>query len=385
MLKMLTAYSTEIDDVEAAVAGILGQLDLAGNLLANAAGIVTCYPEFVESGVVAALCKAAPFPVVGCTTLAAAVPGDLGQLILSLSVLTSDDVAFSCGMTDGLQTRTREAMTETYAAARAELPGEPSFMISFAPLLYNVAGDAIIDNLNEVTDGLPNFGTCAVDHNPDYRDSGTICNGVYSRSELSFLLLSGDVEPRFLIASISEDRILKQKAIITKSEGNQLLEVNNMSVLQYLQSIGLATDGSIEGVNSIPFVIDYNDGTKPIARAIFALTDDGHAVCGGTMPEGATLAVGAINYQEVVSTAMQMVDDALATGKRGGLLMFSCIIRNLSLGVDTLAEMEAVREGVGSKMPYQLSYSGGEICPVYNEAGKPVNRFHNDTIVACLF
>ena len=51
--------------------------------------------------------------------------------------------------------------------------------------------------------------------------------------------------------------------------------------------------------------------------------------------------------------------------------------------MDTMAELETVREAVNGAVPYAMCYAGGEICPVYNEQGETFNRFHNYTCVLC--
>ena len=56
MITTLTAFTHEIDDAAEATAEILAQLDLEHNLKQNSVGILTCYSEFVESGVVQNLC-----------------------------------------------------------------------------------------------------------------------------------------------------------------------------------------------------------------------------------------------------------------------------------------------------------------------------------------
>jgi hypothetical protein len=42
LIRTFTAYTGEIDDTEAAVSDILGQLDNGGSLLKNTVGILTC-------------------------------------------------------------------------------------------------------------------------------------------------------------------------------------------------------------------------------------------------------------------------------------------------------------------------------------------------------
>lgn len=385
MIKTLTAYTEEIDDIAYAVEEILGQLNLEKELCKNAAGILSCYSEFVDSGVVAALCEKLPFPVVGATTLCGSVREKMGDLLLTLTVLTSDEIGFSAGLSSSLMETQREPVHEAYRRAASQLPEAPSLMISFLPLLQHVGGDVIIGLLDECSGGVPNFGTVTVDHTPDYHSACTLYNGQHSRDCLAFLLLSGDVSPRFAIASISEGRINKQKTIITAADGNVLQEVNNMPVLQYMNTLGLAKSGSLDGANNIPFIVDFNDGTLPVARAVFALTPEGHAVCGGVMPLNATLAVGTIEYEDVISTTRAALEGLMGTGKRQGLLMFSCIGRYIAMGLNVDAEMRAVQEVTDGAIPYQFSYSGGEICPLMDREGRLINRFHNHTLIACIF
>ena len=52
MIKMFSAFTEEIDDVDAAISEILSQLDLEHSLMQNSIGILHCYHEFIDSGVV---------------------------------------------------------------------------------------------------------------------------------------------------------------------------------------------------------------------------------------------------------------------------------------------------------------------------------------------
>ncbi len=383
-MKVITAHTLEIDDVELAVSEVLEQLDLPNNLLKHTAGVLTCYAEFIDSGVVKALSDALPFDVVGATTIGNADGSESSHLMLSLLVLTADDCSFSAVYTDSLAGEQQSPLRAAYQKAKENLPGEPAMMLSFLPLIYAISGDQTIRDLDAITGGLPNFGTVAVDHNPDYSQAYTTLNGEFSKDRMAMLLISGNVHPRFLIASISESKIIKQRAIITKSQGSLLMEVNNMPALKYLETLGLSQNGQIEGGNSVPFMVDFGDGHL-LARAIFAVTPEGYAVCGGVMPEGAALAVGNIDFEDVMHTTRGTMVKALQDRAVSGMLMFSCISRYLALGMDTLAEMGLVRQSLPEGMPYQFTYSGGEVCPVYAHGGEPVCRFHNDSFVVCVF
>ncbi|MDR1196280.1 MAG: FIST C-terminal domain-containing protein [Endomicrobium sp.] len=385
MIRTLTAYTSEIDNHETAAAEILEQLDLKKNLLKNSIGIINCHSDFIEAGIVEAICKELPFKTAGTTTLGNCVPGGFAHMQLSIAVLTSDDIIFSSAVTEPLKPDNyKDDLDYAYNKAAKDLPGKPSLVLAFAPLLFDLAGDYIVEALDSLSGGVPIFGTLAVDHTIDYSTAATIYDGKSWKNKLSLILMYGEINPVFSIASVSEDKILGQKAIITESEGNILKRVNDMSVMKYLQSIGLAPNGKIEGLNAIPFIIDFNDGTRTVTRAIFAITPEGYAVCGGVMPLNATLGIGYIDHDDVISTTKETIDKILEQKNRDGLLIFSCLVRNLVLGFDVFAEMEEAEKTIKGKIPYFMSYSGGEICPVYNEEGKFVNRFHNDTIITCL-
>ena len=384
MIKALTAHTAEIDDIEGAVAEICGQLDLERNLLRHSAGILTCYPEFIDSGVVKALCDRLPFPVVGATTLATAVRGECGQLILGLMVLTSDDATFGTATTKSLPGDMDGALSDAFADASAALGQAPGMVFSFLPLIYHYAGDQYIASLDRISGGLPHFGTICIGQKTDYSDLYTIYNGEVCRDEMAMLLIGGDIDPTFFVVSVATAKAQEQTAIITSSQGNILKEVNNMPLAQYLETLNLAKDGKIiEGVNAIPFVIDYNDGTQPVARAMFTITPEGYGVCGGVMPVGLALAIGSMDRDDVITTTAETIEAALATKKNSAMLMFSCIGRNLALGFDTMAEMDCVISHMGNKVPFLMAYSGGEVGPMAHENGY-YNRFHNNTFVACI-
>lgn len=384
MISALTAYTAEIDEIEIAVAEICGQLGLPNNLLRHSAGIITCYPEFIQSGVVKALCDRLPFPVVGTTTLASSVEGECGQLILSIIVLTSDDATFEAAVTSSLAGDLDSSLRRVYSEAAGRLGQEPGLIFTMAPLIYHYAGDQYVEAFDRITGGIPCFGTICIGQSTDYSDCFTICNGEVFKEEMAVLLVGGEPDPTFFVVSIAANKIQKRAAIITKAEGNILKEVNDMPLAKYLETLGLASGGSIaEGVNTVPFVIDYNDGTQPIARALFAITPEGFGVCGGVMPVGSLLSIGGLSRDDVVDTTAETTEAAMATGKKGAMLIFSCIGRNLALGMDTMAELECVKSRLSGNIPFLMGYSGGEICPVVSERGYS-NRFHNNTFIACI-
>jgi len=91
MIKVLTASTYELDDAEKAVQEILSQIAPQTALLKNSAAMLFCHIKFIEMGVMEKVCKSLPFDVVGCTSLYFALPNIEGEIMLAVTVLTSDD------------------------------------------------------------------------------------------------------------------------------------------------------------------------------------------------------------------------------------------------------------------------------------------------------
>jgi hypothetical protein len=338
------------------------------------------------------ICEALPFEIVGSTTLGNGVGDSTGNILLTLLVLTSDDVEFAIGLTDSIVSEDKTPLWEAYKIAAGKLSGAPKLMFSFAPLLLNVGGDFYVETFNAISNGLPNFGMISVDHNSDYHDSKIIYNGEAYKDKYAFILISGEIHPHFFTASIRSEKIFEEKGIVTASVGNQLQTVNGKPVVEFLQKLGLRKDenDAIIGINSFPFIVDYNDGTKPVVRVMFANTPEGYAVCGGDIPVGATISVGSIDANEILQTTSDVLKEALdkKPDDTSCFLIFSCVGRYFGLGFEPMAEIEASQKAfLGTGIPFQITYSGGEICPVYskNEDLITTNRNHNDTFCICIF
>ena len=383
-MKMLNAWTLEIDEPDVAVAQIMAQLDMENSLLAHSAGFITCSYEYVETGTVKAICEALPFEVVGCTTLTNSVNQKAGILLLCLSVLTADDCRFSTASACTLGGNIRNNVNQAFRQAAESLDAPPKLALTFLPMVSTISGEDMLNALDGAANGIPIFGTVGCDSDPAHFDNTyVIHNGTCSKDCMSILLISGQVTPRFIVGATSEHNLYRQQAVITRSEGNILKEVNDVSARDYFASIGLMQDNGLEAVSAVPFVIDHNDGSQPLARAIYAIFDDGSAICGGTMPEDATLSIGQLNISDVISTTEQSLEQLLNNKEINGIIMFPCIGRNLVLGATPLREIDKVREMLGNSLPWHVAYAGGEICPVYNNTGDIMNCFHNFTFIAC--
>ncbi|MDR3181452.1 MAG: FIST C-terminal domain-containing protein [Planctomycetaceae bacterium] len=383
---MYNAYTSEIDDTDAAVNDLTAQLK-DKPLLKDSVGILTCYYEFVETGVVEAVCKALPFDVIGCVVFGGAVNAHGSMDQLSLTVLTADDVTFATAFSDEITADNVAAPIEkTYAEAQSKLGGDPALTIVLGPVMGDVSGASMLNILTKISGGVPVFGTLSNDTSMTYKDSYVFRNGEYHLHKMALLLVKGNIQPRFYTTAVSRKNVQNQEALVTASDGYRVKKINNMPVLSYFESIGVKVSG-VAAVTMLPFLVDYGDGTEPAAYSMYSVTAEG-ALCGGVIPVGSSLAFAEIDYFGVMETAETAVKMALEdVNKNGanGIIAIPCFTRALVISPNAEDEINKSLELIGDSVPFSLLYSGGEICPVHNKQNETINRFHNLTYTMMVF
>lgn len=415
MIKALAAYTAEVDDVNLAVEQIKSQLgNLDDGLFKNTIGIISCHYEYVNSGVFKAICDTLPFETVGTISSAQSVPGVFNTLLFTLLVLTSDDVAFIKTLTPSLTSEPGKHITEAYTAAcRSAAAGnsaaadrntaanrnaaaggggeKPDLILVFAPFMIQNSGDEYVNVLSDISGGAPCFGTIAVDDTLDFSNCFLLADGEYYRDKMALVLFYGEgggkVKPKFYVANISENRMLSTSAVVTKSAGPVLMEVNERPVIEYFDNLGLVKASETQyAMSSLPFLLDYNDGTPKVSKIFVALTPEKFAICAGAMPEGSTLYMATTDRDDVLLTTSDAIDSIVKDIPDSSvILVYSCISRSMTLAADQFMEMELLNEKIAEKLPYMMVFSGGEICPTHLSSDKAINRFHNNAFIACLF
>ena len=386
MIKTLVAQTTEVDDLKTAVEEILSQLGPADEFLKNTIGIVACHYEFVHSGVLKTVSEALPFDLIGTISSGQAVADGHGPLLFTMTVFTSNDVEFVKVLTPSLLEEPGRVIAESYKAAaiRAE---KPALLLSFAPFMIQNSGDEYVNVLSEASGGVPCFGTIAVDDTLDFANCFMLADGEQHRDRMALILVYGNIQPKFYIANISQSRVLEKSALVTKSAGHILMEVNGQPVANYFEDLGLTKASETQyAMSNLPFLLDYNDGTPKVSKIFVTLTPEKYAICAGAMPEGSTLHIASSDKDDVLLTTGKAIDLMLKDIKdnTGGLLIYSCISRGMTFGADQFKEIEIVRQKIGASVPFMMAFSGGEICPTQVSDDKAINRFHNNAFIACL-
>ena len=383
MIKTLTAYTSELDDERIAIEELKSQLNLEDGLLKNTIGIVACHYEFVLSGIFKEICDELPFEVVGTIASAQSVSGQADSLLLALTVMTSDDVEFDTIITTSLLTEPCKAIADSYkAGCRSE---KPALILTFASFILQNCGDDYVDALTEVSGGVPCFGTQAIDETEDFSNCFMLTSGEHHLDKMAMVLIYGNIKPKFYIAHMSKSRIIDKSAVITKSAGAVIMEVNDRPIVDFLEDLGLVKAAETRyAMSNLPLLLDYNDGSPKVSKILIMLSPEKYAICAGAVPEGSTLQVALADKEDVMLTAKDLTNEIQKDVENASLLLaYSCICRYMTLGSEQCQEMDFIQQNI-SGVPIMMANSGGEICPTQVSDGKAVNRFHNNALVACL-
>ena len=393
MIKSTTLFTYESDSPDDAWEEIEEQFKERIQLLSNTIGIIACNKEFIHNGITARIKKELPFPIIGVQTMTQAVNGEVDVFMLSVLVMTSDDVRFTHGEVDNV-TPEGDAVSDIKAAigkslgdARA-LGAEPKLLLAFVPFVPGVAGDSYIEMLNEVTDGLPVFGCVPCDETLSYEGLNTIGANACSANVMSYCVLSGNVEPKFFVAAGDLDRQFSHSGIVTKSNGNIIMEINHKTAFQYYKDCGLLS-GDTPNINGLEVhpaatVLNYGqDDGIPVYRAVATATPEGYIIFGGNIYEGSTISHVGFSGDSVVNTTKKIINTLNGSKDVHTVLMFSCIARRIMCESNPTLEVEEAVNTIRPDINFMFAYAGGEYGPTSVKDGRANNRFHNFTLVVC--
>ena len=394
MVKSVSLQTSIIDDMNLAVNDLESQLKEKLPLLRNSVGIVQCDPEFIEAGIMPPLYDALGIPLVGGTTVSIATNNEIGNHMFSLMVLTSNDIEFCAGHTTGLVEDYESAIVKSMQPVLDASGKPPRLALLFPTVTDNesLPGDCYVEAVEKVCGNVPVFGTMSVDDAlREFNRSMSVYNGEVFRREATYVLMFGEnLSPRFFVATVPKQADLGESgAVVTKSDGHIVQEINNMLAVKYYESVGLAENGSLKpGVYFVPFLVTKEDEegvSRTFVRALLDFDENGYASFRGKIPEGATLSVASLNSEDILDATAGVVRQIADTDDTQAVLVFSCIIRQLSIGSDPLKELAQIKDTLRRDVAFIASYSGGEIAPIGCDVrGKSINAFHNYSLIACL-
>ncbi|MCL2350454.1 MAG: FIST C-terminal domain-containing protein, partial [Defluviitaleaceae bacterium] len=345
MTKTFVITTAEIDNEERAVQEMMTQVN-KHKLLKNSTGVISCHYEFVLSGVAKAVCEALPFEVSGIVAAPLSDGMRVDSLLLSIMVITSNDAEFVHIVSESLFGDKKAAVAQEYEKATKGRNEKPKLILTFAPFIPTNLGDEYTTILSELSGGAPCFGSLAIDDNPDFSQCFTISNGEHLKDKMVLTLIYGNINPKFYIANVSSDKISDRAALITKSQGHIVQEVNGRSMDEYFDSLGLLEIIDTQyAMIMMPFLLDYKDGTPMVSKIFINVTPERHSLFASEMPEGSELYIAQCDRNDIFKTTGETIDGILKDLEyAAGALMYSCIGRMLSLDSEQYSEMELVSE-----------------------------------------
>ena len=394
MMKSTVLYTEEIDDLDFAAEQLFSQAS-GFELLENSLGILFMDEDTEYAELYGLLRAKWDIPFVGATAVGM-LTGSEGYCRsgISLMLLTSSDCRFAVGMTQNLSLENYYTpIRETYEALEKTLDGEEvKLVLTFGGKAWGLSGDDVVDAIDALGRRVKVYGALASDMF-SFRNFRAICNERAESGEQAFILIAGNVEPKFLsVQSLSGKANFSYE--VTQSKGSQVYRLGNGTFLEALEKSGMRSDKDIVVSEYIqtPFITVQDKPGGIHVEALRNLTrlnhQDGSGVFLGGISEGSSLEIGLLNQDDVRSTVKKAFDELLEwLGTEGRdcetILCCSCAARFLALGNNGFAEAESYKGRLPEGVSLMGMYSYGEFCPVGDDNW--CNVFHNSTFtILCI-
>jgi hypothetical protein len=383
MIRAIIAQTNEIDEIDLAVVNLLAQLELDQNLLSYSTGLVFAHLEDLEPGLLASLAQALPFPITGISSpMTSSQTNKADFSLLTLAVLTSNDVVFATGLSGPMGEAGGEMSKLVESLSRGQNQRPRLGLLFGCSNTDTIRADRIVKEFSQAVPGCPAFGSLAGDYITTAVPPRLIYGGETYDDRYSLILMYGLIRPKFNMIPIPEKRSLKHRAIISRSDGYRVDEVNGMPVSEYLNKLGFMQELR-ELTMQVPFFVT-NPGGETRMMMLAGLDPDGRAIMSQDVIPNSTIGLAGFDETDVMRTARRLTEE-LKWEQFDCCLIMTCLGRNLMLGLNYLAELNQFKGDLGDLLPYVACCSGGEICPVLDDEGETVNQFHNLVLASCRF
>jgi len=397
LIKLITAYTNEVDDIKKAINEIYEQLDIKTNMRKNTIGIVHYYYEYDENGVLQILTDILPFKIVGSVSIYLTNGKKYGDTALSVTMLTGDDVEFQMYSIDNVGNKTQEeinyALEEIYIDMKKS--EKPKLALTYMPTLSHYSVDNFINRVNKDQDPILFFGNLAYYVGTSNYKGHIFINGRTTADTIIFIAIYGKLEPEFHISSsFSLDDDLMNEGEITDVDGSILKTINGISAVQYLKEQGMmSTPNTL--INSttwlLPAILVYPNGLK-IVRAFPSIVEGTEYIyTTGSLEKGSKIKFSFLDGEKTLASARKFCESCNIL-RVNDVLTYSCGARAWSLGLNNFGEVKTFIECSKNyeslnKTPinFTVAYAGGEICPILDKTGKLINALHHYSLVACSF
>jgi hypothetical protein len=305
-----------------------------------------------------------------------------GEFILTLTILTSNDVYFAAGISEPFTGDQNSILSKVYNECAAKLPYKPSFIFSFLPSYIKLNGEVITSELNKMSGGALNFGVVSFDVGADADCPMVSFGGAAYLDRIALILFCGDVRPSYTLNWPDNVRIIKEAVFITKSSGHILTEINATPASEFFYQLGIFERGDCTAQFSVMLLVEDPEFVEPVYVALLGPAENGGFFCGRTIKTGSCVSVVVIDKENTLDFTKEVVSGLKK--RENGVIIFSCVAYYMLLELDTLAGIKKVRSVI-KDTPYLFAYTCGEACPVRTARGEEKNQFHNASIISLAF
>ena len=399
-MKSNRAVSYELEDMKIAAAELAKAAD-GFPLLKNSMGVLYFSLGLNAEKLMAEIKKLLPFDIMGCST-DAVLDGKTGmnEFSSSLIILTADDCDFHFFVSEPFGPgNIKRRGVEVCEKAMSGAAKDAKLVLLNLPFNDELLLNDLPDSFHEATGGKPVFGGCSgFDHDRGY--SAVLFNEAVYTDRFVCCFISGGVCPVFSVMG-QFSSIAKKSNVVTKSESNVIYTVDDMSFVDYLESLGIATSFSDEFASgfllgSIVIKAKWGDSAED-SGVYFVLQklnqEDGSGVFGCRIPQGSQINVTSCKNDDMeISTQICMYSllEKMREAEPAGytystILCGSCSTRYIYMFPSKDIEGNVIKKYNPPDMNFMGYYTSGEICPVSVKDGHVLNRAHNATITMCAF
>lgn len=398
-MRSATAVTWELDDIDAAVEELAGQIGSKLVLARESVGILHAQPHMELGELSAALSERFGFSVVGGTTAGAATISNDGhqELAAVLHVLTADDCLFAAAISDPMEGEPRKRIEDTYGAAMAKLRAKdptaaPKMIFCVASIVQGHSSDDGLAALSEVSGALPIFGYVAAD-DFEFNAQQVFLDGRSGGNLMALLLIAGNLRPVFEVKNLAGNAPLSRRKV-TKAHGNVICEIDGRPACEYLKEFPFIDDET-RVLWNYQFFVEMNgeadDDGILVSRALNTYDEGtGEITAFANVPENSYIGLLFCGESDVTASAEEALREIAAKIEAAGddyrysaVFVASCSLRNMFLADRRDAEGTLVRELLPPSIAVSGLYAFGEIAPTSLRGDRAVNRFHNATMTIC--
>ena len=383
-MKTLQAFTNEIDDLDIALDELKDQIDMS-ELLTNSCAIVFCGHEVDTEDLIHRLKDTFKIPFIGCTSIGMLNSKGYTQSSITVTILTADDCSFITGITDEIICNEEmDKLADKYHELSAKLPEKEKIIITYSAWDPDIEADAIVDTLNDASEGIPVFGGIASD-GWSFNEDFVFCGSEMSRKKIVLLMICGNIDPIFSIAH-SVKKSSNMNKVVTRSKGNVVYTIDDQPIVDFLEENGFGggkTDVMLDYLGT-PFKIrvqTHDNDKVDILRCLVSM-DHKKKTCKflGRVPEGCEMNMVLLGKKDIEvsarNTFVSMLERINENKERkySLILCSSCIARYSLIVSDKNVEGRAYAYKLPEGMNLSGYYGFSEFCPA---SGKDVGGLYN--------